>query len=103
MSTPTYTINIPDLTAVPQPWLSALLAPLLDPTTVINAEPGRFDGMAALVKPAISIERMAATITVLRRQGFGSADLRVYVQQGTTWHRLNDAELAALLAETPNP
>lgn len=100
MPAPTYTINIPDMTAVPQPWLGVLLTPLLDRTTVVNAEPDRFDGMAALVKPDIAAERMAAAITVLRRQGFGSAALRVYVQHGTSWHRLNDTELAALIPAT---
>jgi hypothetical protein len=43
MTTPAYSINIPDLTAMPQPWLGVLLAPLLNRTTIVNAEPGRFD------------------------------------------------------------
>ena len=101
MSAPTYLINIADLTAVPALLCGMFLAPLLDRSAIINAEPGRFDGIAALIKPEIEQARMAAAITVLRRQGFGTADLRVYVQRGATWHRLNDAELAALLPAVP--
>lgn len=68
-----YAINVADLTRLhgEAPWLSTtLIAPALDKGTIVNAEPDRVDGMAALLRVP---EERARAIAAILHGGVGSS------------------------------
>ena len=95
----TFALNLADLLCVPPALCTMLIVPMLDAPATTNAEPARIDGMAAVVKPQIAADRLAAALILLA--DLGVVGLRVYRQRGTTWHQLTVAELAALLPAQP--
>lgn len=84
-------VNIADLTALP-PALIQLLLPYLTTNQVV-AEPGQLDGRAVQGQERCDLARLAAAITLLRRQGYGSARLRVYQRMGGRWTRVETLEV----------
>lgn len=79
-------VNIADLTALPPALIQLLLPYLL--TNQVVAEPGQLDGRAVQGQERCDLARLAAVIALLRRQGYGSARLRVYQRTGGRWARI---------------
>lgn len=82
-----YAINVADLTRFAQKSISPpmlLIQPVMT-NRVVNAEPGRFDGSAALLD--CSEERALAIVSVIRVK-IPRHMLRIYVNSGRRWRRI---------------